>query len=157
MKHRPDSKITELIIHCTATPNGRWHTAEDIDRWHGERNFKRSPLLIGHNAPHMPHIGYHFVVLTSGAVQACRGLSEVGAHVRSHNLNSIGVCMVGTDQYTKDQWHALKVLLVGMKSRFKTLRIRGHQQINKDKTCPGFNVNAWLKDKMQVPDGHLLI
>jgi len=29
--------INRIIIHCTATPEGRHHTAADIDRWHRER------------------------------------------------------------------------------------------------------------------------
>jgi len=150
------NRVKEIIIHCSATPNGRWHIAEDVDRWHSERGFKRDPRLIGHNAQHMPHIGYHFVIPTSGSAQSCRGLGEAGAHARGHNHKSIAICLIGTDQYTKEQWHALRIIVTGMKSRFKSAQVFGHNQINKGKTCPGFDVKAWLAGNMAAPDGHLL-
>ena len=40
-------KITEIIIHCSATTEGKDFTVEDIDRWHRQRGFNG--------------IGYHFV------------------------------------------------------------------------------------------------
>lgn len=155
-RRHPSNPINQLIIHCAATPNGRWHTAEDIDRWHAERGFKRNPSLIGYSAPHMPHIGYHFVVLTSGAVQVGRGTGEMGAHAYGHNRGSLGVCLIGTNQYTSDQWDALRALVTGMKSRFKNLKIIGHNEVNQKKRCPGFDVRAWLSGGMTAPDDHLL-
>ena len=41
-------KIKEIIIHCSATKEGRNYTVADIDRWHRERGFFC--------------IGYHFVI-----------------------------------------------------------------------------------------------
>ena len=41
-------KIREIIIHCSATKEGRNFTVADIDRWHRERG--------------MRCIGYHFVI-----------------------------------------------------------------------------------------------
>ena len=32
-------KITEIIIHCSATTEGKDFTVEDIDRWHRQRGF----------------------------------------------------------------------------------------------------------------------
>ena len=32
-------KIKEIIIHCSATREGRDYTVADIDRWHRERGF----------------------------------------------------------------------------------------------------------------------
>ena len=32
-------KIKEIIIHCSATREGRNYTVADIDRWHRERVF----------------------------------------------------------------------------------------------------------------------
>jgi len=34
-------QINTIVIHCSATPNGRWTTAPDIDRWHDDRGFER--------------------------------------------------------------------------------------------------------------------
>lgn len=58
--------INEIIVHCTATPDGKDYTVEDITRWHKDRGFKT--------------IGYHYVVYRDGSVHEGRPLAEVGAH-----------------------------------------------------------------------------
>ena len=73
--------INEIIVHCTATPEGKDYTVEDITRWHKERGFKT--------------IGYHYVVYRDGSVHEGRTLADVGAHCKGHNAHSIGVCYVG--------------------------------------------------------------
>ena len=42
-------KIDLIIIHCSATAEGKDFRAADIDRWHRQQGFRS--------------IGYHFVVL----------------------------------------------------------------------------------------------
>ena len=74
-------KIDEIIIHCTATPEGRDFTVRQIDKWHRHRGFDG--------------IGYHFVVYRDGSVHNGRPVARVGAHCKGHNANSIGVCYVG--------------------------------------------------------------
>lgn len=51
-------KITEIIIHCSATKEGMDFTVEDIDRWHRQRGFDS--------------IGYHFVIYRDGSLHAGR-------------------------------------------------------------------------------------
>lgn len=34
-------KITEIIIHCSATIEGKDYTVADIDRWHRARGFRK--------------------------------------------------------------------------------------------------------------------
>ena len=150
------NKITELIIHCADTPNGKWYTAEQIDDWHKQRGFKRNPALIGFNEPQLKHIGYHFVINTLGAVRIGRGLEETGAHTRGHNSVSIGVCLIGKDQYSAEQWLSLKQFVQAMQNRFPALAVKGHAQINPHKTCPGFDVKAWLKGGMKPLKKHLI-
>lgn len=41
-------KIDLIIVHCSATPEGKDFTTADIDRWHRQRGFAS--------------IGYHFVI-----------------------------------------------------------------------------------------------
>ena len=50
--------IKEIIVHCTATPEGKDYTVDDITRWHKERGFKT--------------IGYHYVVYRDGSVHEGR-------------------------------------------------------------------------------------
>lgn len=73
--------INLIVVHCTATPEGRDVTVADIDRMHRARGWKK--------------IGYHYVVYRDGSVHEGRPVAEVGAHVYGHNANSIGVVYVG--------------------------------------------------------------
>ena len=72
-------KIKEIIIHCSATKEGRNFTVADIDRWHRERG--------------MRCIGYHFVIYRDGSIHVGRAIEEVGAHCKGHNSVSIGVSL----------------------------------------------------------------
>ncbi len=74
-------KIKEIIIHCSATKEGRNFTVADIDRWHRELA--------------MLCICYHFVIYRDGSIHVGRAIEEVGAHGKGHNFNSIGICYIG--------------------------------------------------------------
>ena len=128
--------INEIIVHCTATPEGKDYTVEDITRWHKERGFKT--------------IGYHYVVYRDGSVHDGRPLAEVGAHCKGHNAHSIGVCYVGgltadgmkaKDTRTLEQKDALVLLLVRLKKKFPLAKIHGHRDFAA-KECPSFDATS---------------
>lgn len=148
-------KLTEIqcvVIHCADTPNGRKDTAADIDRWHGERNFQRDLSIAPDHQPEFHHIGYHFVIETDGKIVAGRPLIETGAHVAGSNRNTIGICMVGRDQFAAEQWAALHELVANLIVQIPTCtQVVGHRDINPGKTCPGFNVQDWI-DNQYIPD-----
>lgn len=132
--------ITEIIVHCTATPEGRPHTVADIDRWHRARKFRC--------------IGYHYVVCLDGSVHAGRPEAEVGAHCTGHNANSIGVCYIGgcaadgktpKDTRTPIQVTALRQLLKKLREKYPGARIRGHRDFAA-KACPSFDATAEYSD-----------
>ena len=75
-------KITEFIIHCSATREGQDVTAADIRRWHVQGNGWKD-------------IGYHFVIRLDGTIELGRPIAEVGAQCAGHNAESIGICYVG--------------------------------------------------------------
>jgi hypothetical protein len=146
---------------------------QEIDRWHAQRGFKRQQQWRDKQNPELTSIGYHFVIYINGAVATGRHLDEVGAHVSGHNANSIGICMVGRDTFTGEQWGALRDHLCGLAKaleqqrpnppkRFSAptpaealaifaqlgVRVVGHRELNPDKTCPNFNVADWLERGM---------
>ena len=143
-------KINLIVVHCTATPEGRDVTVADIDRMHRAKGWKS--------------IGYHYVVYRDGSVHAGRPVSEVGAHVYGHNANSIGVVYVGgvakdgktaKDTRTPAQRRALIDLLRKLKKQYPGARICGHRDLSPDlnhdgkiepsewvKACPCFNAEA---------------
>lgn len=159
--------IDLIVIHCSATPNGRWTTVGDIDAWHNARGVTRTMSLAPDHEPTLKHIGYHFVIYTTGAVCCGRPLIESGAHTAGHNGNSVGVCMVGTDRYSREQWHSLRLHIrslvrylrgveiqaraavtdevVEMLRRAK-IRICGHRDLSPDRDGDGkIDQSEWLK------------
>ncbi len=160
---RDKSTIDTLVIHCADTPNGRSHTAEDIDQWHGPGRikqgltpFRRDATLINGHAPRLLHIGYHFVIRTNGVVEVGRRLIEVGAHARGYNQTSIGTCLIGRDQFTYDQWETLANHVTSLQRDYSNLRtVFGHNRINSHKSCPGFDVALWLRRDMRPLPEHI--
>ncbi len=163
--HRPLSQIDSLVIHCSASPNGRWTTVEDIDRWHGPdrearglRPFVRSGSPW--HMPHLQHIGYHFVIYTNGGLSCGRGLTETGAHALAkrqprgsdayyrYNHNAIATCLIGTDQFSAQQWEMLALHVRSFMRRFPGLEIIGHRDIDDGKRCPCFDVSEWMANDM---------
>ena len=127
--------ITLIIIHCTATPEGRDHTVTDVDRWHRLRGWRRG-------------CGYHFLVRLDGEIQAGRPVEQPGAHCYGHNSHSIGVCYVGgldadgrtpRDTRTPRQREALRRLVARLKARFPQAVVVGHHDLDPHKPCPCFD------------------
>lgn len=131
-------KITEIIIHCSATPAGRHFTVQDLDRWHRARGFNS--------------IGYHYVIYLDGSVHPGRPIQEPGAHCIGHNAHSIGVCYIGgldadtfeaADTRTSEQRTALRELLAKLQEQYPGATVHGHNEFA-DKACPCFRVRTEL-------------
>lgn len=161
--------IDTIVIHCSASPNGRWTTTLDIDAWHKRRGFRREPPARLQFNPELLHIGYHHVIYITGALATGRSHEEVGAHTTGHNARSLGICMVGTDRFSAAQWVSLRELIQALihpvgryPARYPSARIVGHRDLSPDKngngtvepqewlkTCPGFDVAAWRRGGME--------
>ena len=66
--------ISKAIVHCTATPEGRPTTVEDIRSWHKARGWS--------------DIGYHYVIYLDGSVHEGRPVERMGAHCKGQNKGS---------------------------------------------------------------------
>ena len=149
--------IDLVLIHCAATPNGTPFTAADIDAWHRERGFQRTMEFRKRQNPALAAIGYHFVVYLNGACATGRHLDEVGAHAAGHNANSIGICLIGTDRFSRAQWEMLRANVWAMRARYPGARVLGHRDLpGVKKSCPGFDVAAWLAGDGVPLAGHIL-
>lgn len=142
--------IDTLVIHCSATPEGRAVSVDTIRKWHMEdRGFN--------------DIGYHFVVGLDGAVWRGRPVSQVGAHVYGHNKTSIGICYVGgvtndgrlapKDTRTPEQKAALQGLLTSLSLEYPIKRILGHRDFaGVAKACPCFNAVPEYRGILELPE-----
>ncbi|MBJ7553134.1 N-acetylmuramoyl-L-alanine amidase [Marinomonas spartinae] len=149
------SVIDSVIIHHAETPNGHVFTAEQIDQWHEARHFERDMSICPGYSP-LKHIGYHYVIELDGTIQRGRPLEEVGAHTYGKNPKSIGICLIGMDKFALVQWQQLLNLIQSLDDKLATsLAVYGHNQFS-PKTCPGFNVPAWISRKFRPLDQHIL-
>lgn len=133
-------KINEIIVHCTATAEGKDFKVSDIDKWHRAKGWDG--------------IGYHQVVYLDGSVHPGRPMDKVGAHCLGHNQNSIGVVYVGgvasdgktpKDTRTPEQKAALRKLLTDLKRKYPGAIIHGHRDFAA-KACPSFDATTEYKD-----------
>ena len=132
-------EIKKIVIHCS---DSTWGTSEDINRWHLERGWDG--------------IGYHYVITNGrakstdsykeqddGLIEKGRPVEKTGAHVRGHNSDSIGVCLIGTHWFTSRQlYKSLPTLLATLMYQHKidADNIFGHYELDKGKTCPNMNI-----------------
>ena len=140
-------KITELIIHCSATPEGRDYTVADIDRWHKAKGWKS--------------IGYHYVIYRDGSIHIGRPKEQIGAHCVGHNAHSLGICYIGglrptqpplkggevtykpADTRTEAQKAAMHTLIAQLLDEFPGATLHGHNEFS-NKACPSFKVPSEL-------------
>lgn len=138
----PDTvrKINKIILHCSATPEGKDYTVAQIDQWHRARKFDG--------------IGYHFVIYRDGTIHRGRGVERAGAHCAGQNANSIGVCYIGgvatdgktpKDTRTPAQRTAMKELVKKLLGEYPGATVHGHYEFAA-KACPSFNVETWLAE-----------
>lgn len=128
-------ELNEIILHCSATEEGKDFTADDIRRWHKARGWK--------------DIGYHYVIKLDGTLQYGRPVDQVGAHVKGHNNTTVGVCYIGglrngepADTMTPEQEVTFLELVYSLRKSLGYLTVHGHNEYSA-KACPSFVV----KDK----------
>ena len=133
-------KINKIIIHCTATPEGREVTVKDVRAWHAQRGFT--------------DIGYHYLIMLDGTIAKGRPIELSGAHTLGHNYDSIGIAYVGgmtkdmkkaKDTRTPAQKVALLSLLAKLVTEYPDAEIYGHRDFS-DKECPSFDARKEYKN-----------
>lgn len=135
-------KISKIILHCSATPENRNVTVEDITQWHKERGFTT--------------VGYHYVIYLDGSVHLGRSVQDQGAHCTGQNKYSIGVCYIGglekdcktpKDTRTKAQKEALISLVKSLMKKYELSadNVFGHNEFA-NKACPSFDINAFREE-----------
>lgn len=119
--------MVKCVIHCSDSPQGRGTDAKNIHRWHLENGWDG--------------IGYHYVILEDGTIQNGRPEYWKGSHTRGYN-NALGICLIGKDSFTEAQYFSLFNLIAS--KGFSKEEVKGHYELDSKKTCPNFDVPAWL-------------
>lgn len=147
-------ELKYLIIHCTATREGREVSAAEIRRWH------TSPVSAGGRG--WKQVGYTDLVHLNGSVErlvannedawvddweitnGAKGYNSVSRHV----VYAGGVAADGKtakDTRTTAQKAALEKYVKDFHAAHPKVKIIGHNQVAA-KACPSFDVQAWLRE-----------
>lgn len=145
--------INAIVVHGAWTKAGVDVGVDEIRSWHLDRGFS--------------DIGYHYVIRRDGTIEDGRPVEEQGAHVRGHNEDTIGICLVGgrddegshtTDldefakqevlwefNYTRIQMASLITLVDSLTAEHEVDDVRGHRDFpGVTKRCPGFDVQEFF-------------
>ncbi|ERJ98691.1 N-acetylmuramoyl-L-alanine amidase [Segatella salivae] len=142
-----------LVIHCTATPEGREVSAAEIRRWH------TAPVSQGGRG--WKQVGYTDMVHLDGRVERLADNNEdaqvdpwevtngaAGYNNVSRHIVYVGGCDKAgkpKDTRTEAQREALKRYVEDFHARFPQVKIVGHHELNPGKACPSFDVEKWLR------------
>jgi len=141
------NKIEYLVIHCTATQEGRAVTKHDIEEWH----------LRGRG---WDRVGYSDMIHLNGVIENLTPYNDNDL-VESHEItwgatgiNSISrhVVYVGgidkklkpKDTRTGEQLAAMERYVKQVLKKYPSIKIAGHNQFAA-KACPSFDVPKWGK------------
>lgn len=143
--------INLIVIHCSATPEGKDYHVEDIRKMHKARGWS--------------DVGYHYIIPLDGQIEMGRPREKIGAHAKGFNRNSIGICYIGgvdknnvpKDTRTDAQKEALRCIVKDMLEQYPGAEVKGHRDLSPDlnndgiiqkwewvKVCPCFDVATEL-------------
>lgn len=141
---------TDIVVHGAWTRPDQDIGVEEIRAWHLDRGFE--------------DIGYHYVIRRDGTVEIGRSLEFLGAHVKGHNSESVGICLAGGKpkgdvdidgswdfNYSEEQLKALTGVIAALILQWPSIQnIKGHRDypgVTKD--CPGFDVQVFYDALLQ--------
>ena len=148
------AQMKYLVIHCTATPEGRDVTSAEIRHWHTD------PVSKGGRG--WKQVGYTDLIHLDGTMErmvqnnedaevdpwevtnGVKGYNSVSRHI----VYAGGVAKDGKtakDTRTEAQRKALTAYVRNFHERFPSIRIVGHNELAA-KACPSFDVQKWLKE-----------
>lgn len=146
------SKLEYLIIHCTATPEGREVSKEDIIRWH------TAPKSKGGRG--WSQVGYSELIHLDGTIEELVPYNDddivdswevtngaLGMNFKSRHIVYVGGCdknMKPKDTRTQAQKDALEMYVKAHTTLHPNWKIAGHNHFAR-KACPSFDVEKWLE------------
>lgn len=151
----PRLATTAILWHCTATPEGREVTYNDLWAWHVTNNG-------------WSHIGYHYLIQLDGTIVECRPEHMQGAHCVNDGMNRISVAIAyaggitndgkqtAKDTRTKAQTVALYALTKQLLEKYGLdwQAVHGHNEYAA-KACPSFDVFKDIEERLNDEGGDL--
>lgn len=135
-------KITEIILHCSASREGDNWSVEGVRKYHKSLGWV--------------DIGYNYYIELDGSVKDGRNVNISGAHTVGHNANSIGICYCGgvdrnlkpKDTRTDAQKESLYALVNDLLILYPNATIHCHNEYA-NKACPSFKIDQFKNEFKQ--------
>lgn len=148
------AKLKYLVLHCTATPEGREVSSDDIRAWHTNPESKggRGWSQVGYTD--LIHLNGEVERLVDNNEDANVDPWEITNGAKGYNSISRHVVYVGgvvadgkttKDTRTKAQKAAMEAYVKEFHKRHPNVRIIGHREVAA-RDCPSFDVQVWLKE-----------
>ena len=153
IKYRPRAETTRIILHDSHTiPD--IESIDEVTRWRDQAWDKG--LKMG-----LLDIGYHFIIeRQTPYVVETRDRTLIGTHTPGHNMDSIGICLVGgrevgvdggVNNFLKTQIDALFDLIYGLRQEFGFIKLVGHSEVQKYRNrmlpdCPTIEMDDLRQD-----------
>lgn len=146
------AELKRLVLHCTATAEGREVTSDEIRAWH------TNPVSRGGRG--WKQVGYTDLIHLDGQIERLVDNNEdanvdpweITNGAAGYNSTSRHVVYAGglarngktpKDTRTKEQREAMESYVRDFHRRFPKVRIVGHNELSA-KDCPCFDVQKWL-------------
>lgn len=146
-------QFTHLMIHCADTPEGVWFDRSDIEKWHlEERGWSR--------------VGYSTLFLIDGTTDILIPFDkddsieswEISNGAAGWNGRTRHVCYIGgkdnIDTRTVAQKAAMEAYMKMHVMLWPDVKIIGHNQVNRHKYCPSYDVQAWARS-IGIPEKNI--
>ena len=139
---KPRTATRRVILHDSHT-EPEVENAEDYLRFHG----RKMGLL---------DVGYHYLIERSGARVVCRPVRLIGSHTPGHNMDRIGICLIGgmsptgpVDNFTYQQKIGLAELWCSIEVLYPDIPLVGHSEVQRfvdRRACPAIDMDDLRRD-----------
>lgn len=151
------NKIEMLMLHCSATPEGRDYSEEAIMNWFKDRGWKNPGYR------QITHLDGRITILQEFDHDEWLENGELTNGARGFNHKTIHLSYIGgVDRYdiklpkdtrTKEQKDSLEAQIKFYQYLYPEIKILGHNQVAR-KACPSFYVPQWLRE-IGIPERNI--
>lgn len=149
------AKLELLIIHCSATPQGRHVSSAEIRRWHLQQ---RKWSVVGY--ADMIHLDGELENLVEYDQDPWVEAGEITNGALGYNGKARHICIVGgqdkqgnnlpksgdfDNMLTPEQFLTLDQYVKDFLYHHPECKVAGHNQVNDHKDCPGYDVPKFLR------------
>jgi len=149
-------ELDKIVLHCTATPEGREVSRADIEKWHLKENkwsrLGYSDIIhLDGTLENLTDFNQNDIVENEEMTWGVKGQNSISRHI-------VYAGGLGRDMYPKDtrtlaQKQTMIIYLRFMILRHPNVQIAGHNQFA-NKACPSFDVRLWLT-KNKFPEKNI--